>query len=459
MTNPTSTETSHGAGLDEASVVAVLKRTTPFGPLPREQLEKLARSARVVDFKKGDVIYSQGDPASDLFVVVSGRIEHSLGPGSHATNLVKFVGPGEIVGWAALLKNYNQRLASTTCREDCQVLRINGKQLLQILGEDPDSGETAMGLFAKMVQQDFTVPTWVGQVLEVPKRVDGGYATSQLTGFALTSYRISKWLKSPRPYLMLVGFTLLFGSWWLASDVLHWWRFQYLPGPTEVLTEWFSHDPIYGTSLYTPNYYVDIWTSLRRILEAFAIATALGVPYGLFLGWSKAVREYTFPIFETIRPIPILAWIPLAIVMFTGTETPVIFLTTLASFYATALNTMLGVESIDESYVRAASCLGASRWQIFRQVIVPGSLPYMFTGLQISIGVAWFSLVAGEMVSGQYGLGYMIMTSYTMVRYPTIIIGMVTLGIVGYVTSALVRIVGDHLMQWRVRELALGGSQ
>jgi NitT/TauT family transport system permease protein len=135
----------------------------------------------------------------------------------------------------------------------------------------------------------------------------------------------------------------------------------------------------------------------------------------------------------------------------------VIFLTFLASFFATALNAMLGVESIDESYVRAAQCLGASRWQVFREVIVPGSMPFIFTGLQISVGVAWFSLVAGEMVSGGFGLGYVINTSYTMVRYPTIVIGMITLGAVGYATSALVRIAGDYLMQWRVRELALGG--
>jgi ABC-type nitrate/sulfonate/bicarbonate transport system permease component len=154
-----------------------------------------------------------------------------------------------------------------------------------------------------------------------------------------------------------------------------------------------------------------------------------------------------------------LAWVPLAIVIFQGSETPVIFLTFLASFYATALNTMLGVQSIDVSFIRAASCLGAKRWQVFRHVIVPGSLPFIFTGLQISVGVAWFSLVAGEMVSGQYGLGYVINTSYTMVRYPTIVIGMITLGIIGYVTSAAVRLLGDHMMQWRARELSLGASR
>ena len=140
-----------------------------------------------------------------------------------------------------------------------------------------------------------------------------------------------------------------------------------------------------------------------------------------------------FPVFEMLRPIPILAWVPLAIVMFVATESAVIYLAFLASFFATALNTMLGVESIDESYVRAANCLGAKRGQVFRHVIMPGALPFIFTGLQISIGVSWFSLVAAEMVSGQFGLGYVINTSYMMVRYPTIVIGMITLGVVGYV--------------------------
>ena len=90
---------------------------------------------------------------------------------------------------------------------------------------------------------------------------------------------------------------------------------------------------------------------------------------------------------------------------------------------------------------------------------MPGALPFIFTGLQIAMGVAWFSLVAGEMISGEYGLGYIIYTSYTLVSYPTIFIGMITLGMVGYATSAIVRIVGYWLMQWRVRELALDTSR
>jgi len=272
----------------------------------------------------------------------------------------------------------------------------------------------------------------------------------------LTMFRLASWLKSPRPYLMMIGFAIFLGFWYLAVEVWKLPRFQDMPGLTEVFSEWFSKEPYYGLSIYTPEYYKHIGISLRRIAYAFLLATALGVPLGLFLGWSKTFREFIFPLFEVLRPIPILAWVPLAIIIFSGSETPVIFLTFLASFFATTLNTMLGVESIDESYSRAASCLGASRWQVFRHVVIPGAMPYIFTGLQISIGVAWFSLVAGEMVSGQYGLGYLINTSYMMIEYPKIIIGMITLGIVGFATSAMVRVLGDYLMQWRVRELALG---
>jgi ABC-type nitrate/sulfonate/bicarbonate transport system permease component len=284
----------------------------------------------------------------------------------------------------------------------------------------------------------------------------GIVATDTPNSWALSMHRTALWLKSPRPYLMLIGFGLFLGIWYLSVEVLKLPRFAQMPGPTEVIDEWLNQDPTYGLSIFIPEYYMHIWVSTRRIAIAFFLATVTGVPLGLFLGWSQRFKQYVFPVFELLRPIPPLAWVPLAIVMFRGSETPVIFLTFLASFYATALNTMLGVQSIDVSLIRAASCLGAKRWQIFRHIVVPGALPFIFTGLQISVGVAWFSLVAGEMVSGQYGLGYVINTSYTMVRYPTIIIGMVTLGIVGYVTSAAIRAVGDYMMQWRTRELSLG---
>jgi len=234
-------------------------------------------------------------------------------------------------------------------------------------------------------------------------------------------------------------------------------RFNKIPGPVEVITEWLSRDPDWGISLFSEDYQQHILVSCRRILIAFAIATGIGVPLGLFMGWSKKFKDYSFPILETLRPIPILAWVPLAILMFSGLETPVIFLATLASLFVTTLNTLLGVESIDESYFRAAKCLGARPRDVFFDVVVPGSLPFIFTGLQISVGVAWFSLVAAEMVSGEFGLGYLIMDAYMNITYVSMVIGMLTLGFAGWVTSAMVRIAGDRVMQWRVKALALEG--
>jgi NitT/TauT family transport system permease protein len=308
-------------------------------------------------------------------------------------------------------------------------------------------------------EASFPTPQASMGLADAPAADHLGQRSERARRFEKTLYRIGNWVRSPRPYLTVLGFALFLGFWYLSVEVWKLPRFSQMPGPTTVIREWLSPDPTYGLSAYSPEYYEHIWVSLRRVSVAFILATVTGVPLGLYLGWSQLFKEYVFPVFELLRPIPPLAWVPLAIIMFQGSETPIIFLTFLASFYATTLNTMLGVESIDVSFVRAAYCLGAKRRQVFWHVVVPGAMPFIFTGLQISVGVAWFSLVAAEMVSGQYGLGYLINTSYTMVQYPTMVIGMITLGVVGYVTSAGVRILGNYLMQWRARELAMGGDK
>jgi NitT/TauT family transport system permease protein len=277
------------------------------------------------------------------------------------------------------------------------------------------------------------------------------------TGFQYFLYKTWKSLKTPMPYLAFAGIGLWLLTYFLLNEYWKLFPFFKIPGPVEVITEWLSRDPIWGTSLFTEDYYINIWVSCRRVIIGFALATVLGVPLGLFMGWSKKFKDYTFPVLETLRPIPILAWVPLAIVMFSGFETPIIYLATLASFFVTALNTMLGVESIDESYFRAAGCLGSKKRHVFMNVVVPGSLPFIFTGLQISIGVAWFSLVAAEMISGDYGLGYMIMASYMVNKYTTMVMAMLTLGLVGWITSAMVRAAGNRMMRWREKALGQGG--
>jgi NitT/TauT family transport system permease protein len=423
----------------------------PFENLSEAVREKLAAAAETVAFNAGQVVYKAGTVSDDLYIVARGavRLERmDLGAEAPVIMQVGIVRAGEAFGWTALADEAARRNAVVAVGATT-LLRLNGTTLVDIVTGDAGDGRVSRADIAAAIGAIQTHPT--------PRKNAGTDRwSSQL---ACTLSEISRWLQSPKPYLMLAGYAALLGFWYLTVDFFKLPRFSEMPGLTSVLHEWLSPNPTYGVSVYTPAYYVHILVSVRRIALAFFFATALGVPVGLLLGWSKSFKDYVFPIFEMLRPIPVLAWVPLAIIMLPGSEWPVLYLTFLASFFATALNTMLGVASIDKSYVLAAKCLGASRWQVFWHVVIPGALPFIFTGLQISIGVAWFSLVAAEMVSGQFGLGYLINTSYTTVQYPTIIIAMITLGIVGYLTSAGVRLAGHWLMGWRADQLALGGRR
>ncbi len=266
--------------------------------------------------------------------------------------------------------------------------------------------------------------------------------------------RARRLLRSNRPYYAALGIGIFFLSWYLLVDVFKVWRFRELPGLVASIREWVSLDPVYGVSLFTAEYYSHIWASVYRVMSAFVLATVVGIAVGVLMGWSRIFRGLTFPILEMVRPIPVLAWIPLAILLLPGREAPIIGLTFLAAFFVTILNTLLGVRSIDEVYFRAARSLGFSESAILIDIIIPGAMPYIFVGLQIAMGACWFSLVASEIVSGQAGLGYKVWETYYYVQFETMVIVMATLGLLGYLSSALVRIAGNRLMRWRVRLLA-----
>jgi NitT/TauT family transport system permease protein len=272
------------------------------------------------------------------------------------------------------------------------------------------------------------------------------------------SHQVRITLTSRSFWLQISGFVLFIVGWELTVKTFGLPWFNRLPGPWECLVEWLSPDPYYGISIYTTDYYTHIIYSFYRATTAFLLATLLGVPFGLLMGWSRKFYDYSYPLVELIRPIPPLAWVPLAILVMPGDEPAVIFVTWLVAFFVTTLNTLLGVESIDENYFRAARCLGASKKRLLFDVVLPGAMPFIFTGLQISMGASWFSLVAGEMIAAQYGLGFLIWDSYSLIQYPVIIIGMVTLGVIGWASSAAVRAVGRKLMAWREREL-FGSAQ
>jgi sulfonate transport system permease protein len=251
-----------------------------------------------------------------------------------------------------------------------------------------------------------------------------------------------------------LGCGLFCAAWFLLVDVLALWRFRFLPSLTVVITQFFSAQPRHGISLLTPELYQHAWISILRVYAAFLSAVLIGGPIGILLGWSRLLRNVLFPVVEMLRPIPPLAWVPLAVLTLSGTELPVIFVTMLAALFATLLNAYLGVRSIDEVYFRAAACLGYRQWQVLWRVVVPGALPTIFTGLEIAMGVAWFSLVGGELIAGKSGLGYLIFDGYTQIALPNIVIGMIVLGTLGYVSSMIIRFIGWRLTTWQSRRMS-----
>lgn len=264
--------------------------------------------------------------------------------------------------------------------------------------------------------------------------------------------RLLKKIASPQFTRGIIGISLFFGLWYALTAVYVPPRFEFIPNPVYLFQQWISTHPANGISIFTPVYYQHIFVSILRVYAAFALAVILGVPLGLLLGWNRTFRNMVFPVVELLRPIPPLAWVPLAVLTMSGIEMPVIFVTMLAGFFATVLNSYLGVLSINETYFRAAACLGFNRWQMLVRVVAPGALPFIFTGLQIAMGVAWFSLVGGEIIAGKSGLGFLIFDAYQNVQLSNIFIAMITLGTLGYASSAMIRYVGRALMAWQLKD-------
>jgi NitT/TauT family transport system permease protein len=152
----------------------------------------------------------------------------------------------------------------------------------------------------------------------------------------------------------------------------------------------------------------------------------------------------------------LVAWIPLSILMFATAEQSIIYICFIGAFYPILLSTIHGVKGIDRRLLNAAQSLGAGRWDTFWEVILPGAFPSIVTGLSIGMGTCWFSLITAEMMAGQYGIGYLTWESYTLQNYPQIVVGMVLIGLLGMLSSLLVRKMGSLLMPWTRRGGANG---
>jgi NitT/TauT family transport system permease protein len=188
--------------------------------------------------------------------------------------------------------------------------------------------------------------------------------------------------------------------------------------------------------------------SLWRVVAGFVSAALVGTALGLAIGRFAPVRRALLPPLELLRPIPAVAWIPLAILMFPSAELSMVFITFLGALFPVLLNTIHGVEGVDRRLIAAARSLGTGRWQMFTQVILPAAAPSIATGLAIGMGTCWFCLVSAEMISGQFGIGYYTWESYTLQSYGGIVVGMLVIGLLGMGCSALIRLVARLAMPW-----------
>src|SRR5689334_12818607 len=194
-----------------------------------------------------------------------------------------------------------------------------------------------------------------------------------------------------------------------------------------------------------------IGASLFRVGAGFGLAVLFAIPLGLWMGWVRGAFVTLNPVFQILRPISPIAWIPIAILWFgVGNASP-IFLIFIASVFPMIVQTASAVHTIDRRYLRAASNFGVSRSKLFRQVVVPAVLPEIIVGMRISLGVAWLVVVAAEMIALRSGLGYMIMDSRNAGnRYDLVVAGMIIIGMIGLLLDGLMRrLEGLRSVRWR----------
>jgi NitT/TauT family transport system permease protein len=189
--------------------------------------------------------------------------------------------------------------------------------------------------------------------------------------------------------------------------------------------------------------------SLWRVLVGFTIAAVSGIFIGIIMGWWEKARAMLEPVVEILRPIPPLAWIPLAMLWFGLGFKPAVFLIWLGAFFPILLNTVLGMENIPKNLVDVARTLGANSWQVLFKVAVPSAAPSIMAGLRIGIGVGWMCLVAAELTGSNSGLGYTIMYYYSTMEAAKTVAGMLMIGIVGYLAFIGLKKAEDRMLAYR----------
>jgi NitT/TauT family transport system permease protein len=231
-----------------------------------------------------------------------------------------------------------------------------------------------------------------------------------------------------------------------ATQTRAWLRFDQLPTVVEVAQR-------FVRQLGVVEYYQDLANSLLRITSGFLLAAALGISFGVLVARSRVLGDLLQPLLEVIRPIPAIALVPIAILLFPTDEQGIVFITFVAAFFPILVSTRHAVRALPTIWEDAIRTMGGSRRQVLFKVVLPGTLPGVFGGLSVGMGVAWICVISAEMISGQFGVGYRTWQAYTVVDYPGVLVGMITIGLLGWLTSSAVELLGRRATRWLPREV------
>jgi len=245
--------------------------------------------------------------------------------------------------------------------------------------------------------------------------------------------------------LPLIVFFLIVVTWNGLANVV-----ENLPTPTDTYVAAFGGmnsdgdeiegvliDPFYVNNEDDKGLFWQVTASLKRVFGGFALAILFGVPLGLFIGMSKNAQYAFDPIIQVLKPVSPLAWLPLFLLIFQDINLTAIATIFITSIWPIIINTALGVKSVSEDYMNVAKVLQFSPLEKVFKIILPVAVPSMFTGMRLSLGIAWIVIVAAEMLTGGTGIGFWIWDEYNNLNYPNIVIGIIIVGVIGYILDLL----------------------
>jgi NitT/TauT family transport system permease protein len=225
-----------------------------------------------------------------------------------------------------------------------------------------------------------------------------------------------------------------------------------LPTPDRVWAAWkvWALGPVgLGLNPYSGTWLANLLFSAERVAKGFVAAILVGVPIGTIIGWNRLAAGTLDPTIQLLRPIPITAWLPFSIAVFGIQDVGAIFLISLGAFYPIVVNTAQGARDVERNLIRAALMMGASRWTVLRRVVLPASLPAIFTGLRIGLGIGWTAVIVAEMIAVKSGLGYVLWDAYYVGRMDVVIADMVTIGVLGLLSDLIIVKIESWVLTWR----------